>query len=104
VISENNGKIKEISKELKKERSVKEAVEKKMKDLDQKSKQDFYAFKTEHITKTNTEIKEKQASLDEQSSIREELEVKIKELMSSKIALEVKTKSANKKLENSLKQ
>tara|TARA_B110000285_G_scaffold221322_1_gene274118 strand:+ start:1502 stop:1621 length:120 start_codon:yes stop_codon:yes gene_type:complete len=35
-----------------------------MKDLDQKAKQDFYAFKTDLNTKHSAEIKEKQTAID----------------------------------------
>ena len=64
MILENNTKIKELTSLLKKEKNVKEGAEKKMKDLDQKAKQDFYAFKTDLNTKHSAEIKEKQTAID----------------------------------------
>jgi hypothetical protein len=42
------------------------------------------------------EIKTTKASLDEHVTAKEELQNQIKELMSNKIAMEMKTKSANK--------
>jgi len=65
---ENNTKIKELNQQLKKEKNHKDGADKKMKEMDQKQKQDFYAFKTEINTKHSDEIKVKQATLDEHVS------------------------------------
>jgi len=50
-MSENSSKIKELAQQNKKEKNHKEGAEKKMKEMDQKQKQDFYAFKTDINTK-----------------------------------------------------
>ena len=58
-MSENSSKIKGLAQQNKKEKYHKEGAEKKMKEMDQKQKQDFYAFKTDINTKHQTLIDEK---------------------------------------------